>query len=275
MSTNVMIRPSETAARYYRAAGVWRDGGCSLICVGGGMRHRMRRDQGLPGRRGARPDRLRRACASCRADRGCVVRVGGAVVAPIVSFFEQAPWEQCHPVALDNMQEDPDRVAMVLFTSGTTGKPKGTLHAQNTCYSSASDMIEASELTRQDVCFTPHSLTHAVGRAFSQESLLAGACMVLLDSWSGERGFAALADSGTTHLLVLQRRGHGATAVQLPSDDVGPGRCGPFVARAARRGRHVDPGDAQPRPGEPGPVRGNSGGVLSGPDAITRRRSCR
>jgi hypothetical protein len=163
---------------------------------------------------------------------------------------------------------------MVLFTSGTTGAPKGALHTQNTCYSSASGMIKASEFMRQDVCFTPHSLTPAVGQAFSQESLLAGACVVLLDSWSGERGLAVLADSGTTHLLVLQRRGHGATAVQLPSDDVGPGRCGPVLARAARRGRHVDPGGAQPSPGEPGPARGNSGG-LSGPDAIVRRRSCR
>jgi AMP-binding enzyme len=164
---------------------------------------------------------------------------------------------------------------MVLFTSGTTGEPNGALHTQNTCFSSASGVIEALEFTRQDVCFTPHSLMHAVGQAFSWESLVAGACMVLLDSWAGERGLAVLADSGTTHLSVLQRRGHGATAVQLPSDDVGPGRCGPVVERAARRGRHVDPGGAQPRPGEPGPARGNSEVVLSGPAAIVRRRSCR
>jgi AMP-binding enzyme len=302
------------------------------------MRYRMRRDQGLSGRRGARPDRLRRACTLCRAVRGWVVGVGGAVVAPIMtmirprelertpdqlaasvyvsrwtsgqesptlrrygrslarlptmrhrvvietpaereiefgSFFEERPWEQRHPVALANMAEDPDRVATVLFDSGTTGEPKGALQTRNTCYSSASAMIEASAIMRQDVHLTTHSLTHAVRRGFSQESLLAGACMVLLNPWSGERGLSVLAGSGTTHLLLPQRRGHGGIAVQLPSDDVGSGRWGLVVARAARRGRPVDPGGAQPRPGEPGSARGKSGGVLSRPAAIVRRRSCR
>ncbi|GAA1231152.1 cyclohexanecarboxylate-CoA ligase [Pseudonocardia alaniniphila] len=117
------------------------------------------------------------------------------------SFFEQTPWEQHHPVALDDMAEDPDQVAMVLFTSGTTGEPKGALHTQNTCYSAASGASDAMEVTRQDAFFAPHSLMHVLGQFCSQISLLAGGCVVLLDSWSGERGLAVLADSASTHLL--------------------------------------------------------------------------
>ncbi|MGY4649673.1 AMP-binding protein [Mycobacterium sp. URHB0021] len=47
-------------------------------------------------------------------------------------FFEGTPWEQRHPVALDDAKEDPDAVSVVLFTSGTSGEPKALLHTQNT-----------------------------------------------------------------------------------------------------------------------------------------------
>src|SRR5262249_40402125 len=41
------------------------------------------------------------------------------------TFFENTPWEELHPVALDDAEEDPDAVSIVLFTSGTSGQPKG------------------------------------------------------------------------------------------------------------------------------------------------------
>jgi hypothetical protein len=52
MSANSTIRPSGTARgiTVLLVSGVV--GGCSPIYVGGGMRRRMRRDQGLSGRRG-------------------------------------------------------------------------------------------------------------------------------------------------------------------------------------------------------------------------------
>jgi cyclohexanecarboxylate-CoA ligase len=79
------------------------------------------------------------------------------------SFFEETPWEQRHPVALDDAREDPDRVAMVLFTSGTSGEPKGALHTENTLYASASGIIEAHDIRghRGEV---PSSASPADGR---------------------------------------------------------------------------------------------------------------
>jgi cyclohexanecarboxylate-CoA ligase len=46
-----------------------------------------------------------------------------------VPFFEDTPWEKRHPDALDDAVEDPDRLALTLFASGTSGEPKGALHA--------------------------------------------------------------------------------------------------------------------------------------------------
>lgn len=114
------------------------------------------------------------------------------------SFFEETPWEQRHPVALDDAREDPDRVALVLFTSGTSGEPKAALHTQNTMLASAISGGEARDFGRHDVRFTPHALMHIVGQDCARAALVAGASMVLLDEWSGERGLQVLADSGTT-----------------------------------------------------------------------------
>jgi cyclohexanecarboxylate-CoA ligase len=114
------------------------------------------------------------------------------------SFFVGTPWEQRHPVALDDAHEDPDRVAMVLFTSGTTGEPKGALHSQNTMYAAACGIIEVYDSGPGDVRFTPHALMHVMGQIGARASLVSGGSMALLDAWSGERGMHALAESGAT-----------------------------------------------------------------------------
>jgi cyclohexanecarboxylate-CoA ligase len=118
------------------------------------------------------------------------------------SFFEETPWERRHPVALDDAREDPDRVAMVLFTSGTSGEPKGALHTQNTMYASAISVGEVHHFGPEDVRFTPHALMHIVGQDNALATLLVGASMVLLDAWSGRRGLRVLADSGTTAFVA-------------------------------------------------------------------------
>jgi cyclohexanecarboxylate-CoA ligase len=51
------------------------------------------------------------------------------------------------------------------------------------------------------VIFTPHALMHTLAYRSTLLSLWHGACRVLLDSWSGERGAAILAETGTTIML--------------------------------------------------------------------------
>jgi cyclohexanecarboxylate-CoA ligase len=126
--------------------------------------------------------------------------VGGEI--DFGSFFEETPWEGRHPVALDDAWEDPDCVAMVLFTSGTSGEPKGALHTQNTMYASAICVGDVHDFGRESVRFTPHALMHIVGQDNALAVLLAGASMVLLDAWSGEQGLQVLADSGTTDFVA-------------------------------------------------------------------------
>jgi cyclohexanecarboxylate-CoA ligase len=118
------------------------------------------------------------------------------------STFEQTPWEERHPVALDDAAEDPDRIAMVLFTSGTSGEPKGAMHTQNTLYASASSVSQAHDFGPSDVRFTPHALMHTVGQDTARSAVITGASVVLLDAWSGQRGLQVLADSAATGLVA-------------------------------------------------------------------------
>lgn len=116
------------------------------------------------------------------------------------SLFEDTPWEKLHPVALDDAVEDPDRVAMVLFTSGTSGEPKGALHTQ--LYASACSITQIHDFGPEDVRFTParayayrRPRRHSIGPD-------SGASVVLLDDWSGQRGLQVLADSAATGLVA-------------------------------------------------------------------------
>ncbi|WP_433299307.1 AMP-binding protein [Pseudonocardia sp. CA-142604] len=130
-------------------------------------------------------------------------RPAGGDAIGFTSFFEDTPWEQRHPVALEDAQEDPDQVVVVCFTSGTSGEPKGILHTWNTLYSSVSQLVDIDGGGPGEALFTPITIVHLFGVVYSVLTpLLTGACSVLLDAWSGEAGLAVLAESSTTQFTA-------------------------------------------------------------------------
>ncbi len=116
--------------------------------------------------------------------------------------FEETPWEQRHPVALDDAREDPDAVSVVLFTSGTSGEPKAALHTENTLFTTTAGGCEIMDIKSSDVLFSPHALMHLAAQGSARAALQTGASIVLLDSWSGARGLEVMAESGTTRLVI-------------------------------------------------------------------------
>ncbi|WP_433278238.1 AMP-binding protein [Pseudonocardia xinjiangensis] len=128
---------------------------------------------------------LRKLVVLGRAEPGTEIEFG--------EFFENTPWEERHPVALDDAEEDPDAVFIVLFTSGTSGRPKGVLGTQNTWHAGSSGLAAAESITAADAVFTPHSAMYSLGTVFSLYiPLQTGARAVLLDTWSGSAGLAVL-----------------------------------------------------------------------------------
>ena len=62
---------------------------------------------------------------------------------------------------------------MILFTSGTSGEPKGALHTENTLYASACSVSQAHDFGPSDVRFTPHALMHTVGQDTARSAVIA------------------------------------------------------------------------------------------------------
>jgi cyclohexanecarboxylate-CoA ligase len=88
-------------------------------------------------------------------------------------------------VSVDGRESSPDEPFLMLFTSGTTGESKGTLHSQNTLYASCSAYAEALGQDDAGITFTSHTATHYSGFVTGLlVPLMMGATAMLLEVWN-------------------------------------------------------------------------------------------
>lgn len=88
---------------------------------------------------------------------------------------------------------DPDAVKLLMFTSGTTGRPKAVLHSHNTLHADSLRMAAAMAVTADDVVFCPSPITHVSGYLWALNlPWLIGAAVVSLDIWSAAAGYDLL-----------------------------------------------------------------------------------
>jgi cyclohexanecarboxylate-CoA ligase len=79
----------------------------------------------------------------------------------------------------------PDDVTQLLYTSGTTGEPKGVIHTSNTLLGTVQKFAERMEVSASDVVFMPSPLAHQLGFAYGiLLTQLMGIPLVLLDVWN-------------------------------------------------------------------------------------------
>ncbi len=88
---------------------------------------------------------------------------------------------------------DPDAVKLLMFTSGTTGRPKAVLHSHNTIHADSVRMAAAMEVTAEDIVFCPSPITHVSGYLWALNMpWLTGAPVVSIDTWKRGPGFDLL-----------------------------------------------------------------------------------
>ncbi len=93
----------------------------------------------------------------------------------------------------------PDAAAVVMFTSGTTGSPKGVMHSTNTLLACNRSLAGRFGLQTDDVLLACSPLGHMTGyAAVMLLGLSLGATVVLQDVWEPKRGVTIMADEGVT-----------------------------------------------------------------------------
>jgi cyclohexanecarboxylate-CoA ligase len=140
------------------------------------------------------------------------VVIGRAAGVDEISFeehFRRASWVDQYPMPLGD-EVDPNRVALGLFTSGTSGEPKAVLHTSNTLAAASADMMaeeqerdkEGLKLSEQ-AAYTPHNLTHIMSITVSIiMPLLTGGRAVLFDAWAPGRIAEIIQEAQVTMLAA-------------------------------------------------------------------------
>jgi 3-phosphoshikimate 1-carboxyvinyltransferase len=101
--------------------------------------------------------------------------------------------------ATPHIAPGPDRIAQLLFTSGTSGEPKGALHRYDVLTRAADHHIEHFGLGADDVIYVPSPLAHQTGFLYGMwVAIRLGVPQVLQEVWDAEVGLDAMRRFGVT-----------------------------------------------------------------------------
>jgi cyclohexanecarboxylate-CoA ligase len=97
---------------------------------------------------------------------------------------------------------DPNRVDEVIFTSGTTGEPKGVMHTPTTVLENVHRVIERFDTSERDVILMASTLGHQTAYLYGYcQALVLGATAVWLDVWNPATAAALIAEHRVTFTM--------------------------------------------------------------------------
>lgn len=170
---------------------------------------------------------------------------------------------------------DPDTVHMIMYTSGTTGRPKGVLHSHNSLHALISQIRSNWLVTPGDTFLVASPIAHIGGSIYAFECpLLTGATAVLMERWDADDAIAVMTVRHCTHMAgatpFLEQLLSAATRAQTRLPDLKVFICGgasvpPSLIRSATAffdkatvtrvyGSTEVPVTTVGSPGEPGPA---------------------
>jgi len=133
-----------------------------------------------------------------------VLVVGGTGEDAFEQILLARRWEdECDtPALFAQRRGSPGDVVQLLYTSGTTGEPKGVLHSSNTLLGILLQYAKRLELTGGDVILMASPMGHQAGFMYGlMMSPMLGAKLVLQDIWAPEEAARLIQDEGVTYTM--------------------------------------------------------------------------
>lgn len=97
----------------------------------------------------------------------------------------------------------PDDVMQLMYTSGTTGEPKGVMHSANTTFSNIEAYAQRMRLGRDDVILMGSPLAHQTGFMYGlMMPIMLGATAVMLDVWDPVNAVRLIRAHGVTFTMA-------------------------------------------------------------------------
>ncbi|SEJ60888.1 cyclohexanecarboxylate-CoA ligase [Achromobacter sp. NFACC18-2] len=134
-----------------------------------------------------------------------VIVVGGAGPDSFEVRLSDPAWERepdAH-VILTRSRPGPDDVTQLMYTSGTTGEPKGVMHTANTCLSNIAAYAERLRLGPDDVVLMGSPMAHQTGFMYGlMMPFYLQASAVTLDIWNAATAARLMREHGVTFSMA-------------------------------------------------------------------------
>jgi len=134
-----------------------------------------------------------------------VIVVGGAGPDSFEARLSDPAWER-EPDAraiLTRSRPGPDDVTQLMYTSGTTGEPKGVMHTANTCLSNIAAYAERLRLGPDDVVLMGSPMAHQTGFMYGlMMPFYLQASAVTLDIWNAATAARLMREHGVTFSMA-------------------------------------------------------------------------
>jgi acyl-CoA synthetase (AMP-forming)/AMP-acid ligase II len=133
--------------------------------------------------------------AMSHAPEVVVLRGDAGPHTPYAGLLQQPPDAATLPVL------DPDSVRMILYTSGTTSRPKGVLHTHNSMHALICQIRDHWMTAPGDTFLVPSPVAHIGGSIYAFECpLLLGTTAVLMDRWDADAAVTLMNSQRCTHM---------------------------------------------------------------------------
>ncbi|HEY8857163.1 MAG TPA: AMP-binding protein, partial [Rugosibacter sp.] len=134
-----------------------------------------------------------------------IVIVGGGNANSFEELLSEPAWEKAPDAQeiLSRHRPGPDDITQLLYTSGTTGEPKGVMHTANTTMSNIIPYAERMCLDATDVILAASPMAHQTGFLYGMMMpIMLQASAVLQDMWDPKETVQLINEHGITFTMA-------------------------------------------------------------------------